>query len=79
MRVFHPALFKLGNGHFLKRGVTSVQRSCGGTYDLIDLGNLGLENGNGISDRGLLGSRSDGGSSEGPGGKGSELLLSCEL
>ncbi len=52
---------------------------AGTTYDLVDLGDLGLENRDGISDRGLLGSRSDGGSSESPGGKGSELLLGCEL
>jgi|688.fasta_scaffold1907194_1 hypothetical protein len=63
-----------------KQERTSVPRVLAGTtYDLVDLGNLGLENRDGISDRGLLGSRSDGGSSESPGGKGSELLLGCEL
>lgn len=43
------------------------------TYDLVDLGDLGLEDGDGISDRGLLGSSGDLGSSEAHGGNGGEL------
>ena len=43
------------------------------TYDLVDLGDLGLEDGDGISDRGLLGRSGDLGSSEAHGGNGGEL------
>ena len=46
------------------------------TYDLVDLGDLGLENGDGIANRGLLvRSAGDGGSSECLGGQGGELVV----
>ena len=47
---------------------------AGTTYDLVDLGNLGLEDGDGISDGGFLGV-GDGGSSEGLLGEGGQLLV----
>jgi len=46
------------------------------TYDLVDLGDLGLKNGDGIANGGLLvRSAGDGGSSEAHGGHGGELVL----
>ena len=54
-------------------GCVRLGKSGGVTYDLVDLGDLGLEDGDGISDRGLLGSSGDLGSSEAHGGNGGEL------
>ena len=49
------------------------------TYDLVDLGDLGLEDGDGVTDGGLLGSASHSGGSEAHGAEGSELSASSDF